>query len=145
MTREHEEAWQRDARIRKEEARLVLLEAAVQGVAASVKEIHDLLLEEKGARRKAEERLEKHMAEDGQTFVSIDSRLIAQQAQLSHMTEALSRIEGSLTGDKGLEPRLRKIETVQGNWAAGWKAVAVAVAFGAALATIASVAVGLLG
>lgn len=142
----NEEApWQRDDRLRKEEARLVLLEAAVQGIAASVKEVHDLLLEEKGIRRKAEEGLEKHMAEDNQSFVSIDSRLIAQQAQLSHMSEALTRIEGSLTGDRGLDPRLRKIEMVQGNWSAGWKALVSAFGFGAAVATVIGIAIEVIG
>lgn len=123
----------------------MLLEAAVQGVAAGVKDVHDLMIEEKAARRHGEAGLEKHMADDSQTFVSIDSRLIAQQAQLSHMSEALSRIEICVTGDRGMEPRLRKLETVQGNWSAGWKALTVAAALGAVLATIAGLAVQVAG
>ena len=127
---ESETSADRDRRIRYEEARVVRIEERLGAV-------HELLLDERGKRGEDRRSLSEHTQQDEQRFASIDSRLQGQQTQLTQMVESLSRIERSLTGDGGIEGRVRKVETVQGNWAAGWKALAAAAAVGAALATAA--------
>ena len=126
---ENETPAERDRRIRGEEARVVRIEERLQAV-------HELLIDERSKRGEDRRALTEHQAQDEQRFTSIDSRLQGQQTQLTQMAESLIRIERSLTGNDGLDDRLKKIETVQGNWAAGWKALTAAAAFGATLATI---------
>lgn len=130
---ENETPAERDRRIRGEEARLVRFEEAV-------KALRELLTDERSKRAEDKKALGEHMHEDEQRFASIDSRLQGQQTQLSQIAESTLRIERSLTSDGGIEQRLRKVEAVQGNWSAGWKALTAAAAFGAGIATIVGVA-----
>lgn len=123
---------ERDRRIRGEEARLVRFEEAV-------KALRELLTDERAKRAEDKRELGEHMHEDEQRFSSIDSRLQGQQTQLTQIAESTLRIERSLTSEGGIEQRLRKIETSQSNWSAGWKALTAAATFGAAIATVAGV------
>lgn len=126
---EPETSAERDRRIRGEEARLVRFEERLAAV-------HELLLDERAKRGDDRRALIDHQQQDEQRFTSIDSRLQGQQTQLTQMAESLIRIERSLTGEGGIDPRIRKLETVQGNWAAGWKALTAAAAFGAATSAV---------
>ena len=132
-----ESSAERDMRIRGEEARMVRVEERLDAV-------HALLLEEKGKRGEDRRSLTEHTQLDETRFASIDSRLQGQQTQLSQIGAGILRIENSLTSDSGLEARLHKVETVQGNWAAGWKALTAAATVGAALATVTGVLVRVL-
>ena len=95
MTME-EASWQRDKRLRDEEARLVRFEEHLGAVDDRTKATHELLLEERGSRRRAEEEFAKHMAEDDRRFSSIDSRLQGIQAQLSTISDTLNRTDSRL-------------------------------------------------
>lgn len=128
---------ERDRRIKGEEARLVRFEERLAAV-------HELLLDERGKREEGRKALVQHEHEDETRFASIDSRLQGQQTQLTQIAESTIRIERSLTHEGGIEARLRRVEAVQGNFVAGWKALAAAAGMGAAIATIAAVLVGLL-
>ncbi len=132
---ENETAAERDRRVRGEEARTVRIEERLQAV-------HELMLDERAKRARAEDRLNDHQQHDELRFTSIDSRLQGQQTQLTQMAESLIRIERGVTGDGGLEPRMRRIEVIQGNWIAGWKALTASAAFGATVATIIGVVMG---
>ncbi len=134
---ETETPAERDRRIRGEEARTVRIEERLAAV-------HELLIDERSKRGEDRRALTEHQQQDEQRFTSIDSRLQGQQTQLTQMAESLIRIERSLTGDGGVDQRLRKLETVQGNWSAGWKALTAAAAIGAAIATVAGVLVQVL-
>lgn len=131
---EPESGAERERRIRGEEARMVRLEERLQAV-------HELMLDERGKREEGRRALTEHQAQDDQRFTSIDSRLQGQQTQLTQIAESIIRIERSLTGDGGLEKRVQRVEAVQGNWTAGWKALAAAAAFGASVATIAGIVI----
>ena len=132
-----ESSAERDRRIRGDEARLVRLEERLEA-------IHELLKDERVRREETRRMLGEHTHQDEERFASIDSRLQGQQTQLSQIAESAIRIERSLTSDSGLEARLHKVETVQGNWAAGWKALTAAATVGAALATVTGVLVRVL-
>ena len=126
---ESETSADRDRRIRYEEARVVRIEVRLGAV-------HELLLDERGKRGEDRRSLMEHTQQDEARFASIDSRLQGQQTQLTQVAESLIRIERVLTGETGIESRIRHVESVQGNWSAGWKALTTAAAFGATLATI---------
>ena len=130
-----ENAAERDRRIRGEEARMVRVEEHLDAV-------HELLLDERAKRGLDRVTLAEHTHEDELRFVSIDSRLQGQQTQLTQIAESVLRIERSLTAEGGIEIRLRSMEKVRDNWSAGWKALTAAVLLGAAIASIASFAIG---
>ena len=138
MTSERETQPERDRRIRSEVERQVRMEE-------QLKAIHDIVLDERSKRGEDRRVFGEHTLQDDQKFTSIDSRLQGQQTQLSTINESLIRIERSLAGDGGLEPRLRKLETALGNWSAGWKALTAAAALGATIATMIGVLVRVMG
>lgn len=102
---DEEATWQRDKRLKDEEARLVRFEEHLSTVDDRTKATHELLVEERGSRRRAEEEFAKHMVEDDRRFTSIDSRLQGTQAQLSTISDTLLRID----------TRLKTIETGDAN------------------------------
>lgn len=95
---EHEPNWMRDKRLKDEEARMVRVEEDLSAIKRSSEATHELLIEERKARRAAEEALLKHEGDDTTKFASIDSRLQGTQTQLSTTTATLERIEKKLDG-----------------------------------------------
>ncbi len=118
---EHEPEWMRDARLKGEEARMVQLEKNVERIATNMDAIREANDEERRLRRKAEEALLKHEADDSSKFASIDSRLQGFQNQMSSVSDTLVRIEGAVkTKSDDHEQRLGALE----DSAAGASAVA---------------------
>lgn len=98
-----EPAWQREARLKGDEARMVRLEERIAAV-------HELLLDERKARQNYEATLEKHQQQDETRFASIDSRMQGFQTQISTVAETLARIEKKLDGEGGLINRVKELE-----------------------------------
>ena len=108
---EHEPEWMRDQRLRGEEARMVLIESNVAATKASAEATHELLLEERKARRAAEDSLNRHEADDISRFSSIDSRLQGMQTQFSTVIDTLARLERTVTtGAADHENRIKTLE-----------------------------------
>ncbi len=104
---EHEPNWQRDARLKAEESRMVKLESNVLAIRGQTTAIRELFDEERKQRRAAEEALERHERADSEKFASIDSRLQGAQAQLAGINDILKRIESKVDGH---EPRISGLE-----------------------------------
>ncbi len=90
-----EPAWQRDARLKGDEARMVRMESQVSA-------IHDLLVEYRRKQDSDRSEMEQHFIKDDQRFASIDSRLQGFQTQISALNSTADRIEKILSGDEGL-------------------------------------------
>jgi hypothetical protein len=99
-----EPVWQREARLKGDEARMVRVEQRLDAV-------HELLMDQRLRRGEDRESLNEHLKLDDQRFASIDSRLQGFQTQLSSASETLGRIEKTLTGDEGVLPRIAFLET----------------------------------
>ncbi len=108
---DHEPEWERDRRLKMEEARLILLEKNLERIATNLDAIKEANDEERRLRRKAEEALLKHEADDSSKFASIDSRLQGFQNQMSSVADTLVRIEGAVkTKGDDHESRLQLLE-----------------------------------
>lgn len=106
-----EPGWMRDKRLRDEEARMVRVEDDIKATRTSSEATHELLLEERKARRAAEEALAKHEQDDAAKFSSIDSRLQGTQTQLSTIIQTLERLEHTVsTGAADHEGRIKVLE-----------------------------------
>ena len=90
---------------------MVRVEEQLKSIEERQKATHELLVEERAARKLTEEGMQHHMAEDDRRFASIDSRLQGTQAQLSTMADTLKRIEAKVDGKiESLEKRLGVME-----------------------------------
>lgn len=141
MTAEHEPDWMRDARLKGEEARMVRVEADVGAIKVSAEATHELLLEERKARRAAESALANHEADDTSKFASIDSRLQGTQTQLSTTTATLDRIEKKIDNVAAdHESRMKALEddatgrTAVARWLrSAWVQLGIGASIGASL------------
>lgn len=125
--------FQRDDRIRREEARLVRMEESLSRI-------------EEG--QKAESvSFTVHMKDDDQRFQSIDSRLIGLQTQLTGIHDTLKIIDergrNQIETNSHLERRIAVVEKYQSNQSniagvlfAQWKVLSGGIAFGLTLASL---------
>lgn len=135
---------ERDRRIRGEEARMVRFEEGIKRVETRVDSVHELLVDVRRRGTDDQEELAKHMHTDEERFSSIDSRLQGQQTQLTQINETVLDIKRFLTSEGGIDHRLRKVESTQSNWSAGWTALTAAAIVGAAISAIVIALVNLL-
>jgi len=130
---EHEPEWERDRRLKAEESRLVRLEQNVQATRTQADAIREMLDEERKSRRVAEERLEKHEADDAHRFASIDSRLMGTQTQLSTILDKLSVLDKFDNRIQVLEEDKLGRTAVERFLKSAWAQLAMGITVGAAL------------
>lgn len=143
-----EPAWQRDKRLKDEEARMVRVEEDIAAIRRQTDSMLELFQEERKLRRQAEEALLKHEQDDSSKFASIDSRLQGIQTQLSAISTTNARIEQKVDQ---VEPRLKALEddstgrtAVQRFLSSTWTHMAAGGGIVAALAALYSLLAGAL-
>ena len=116
---------------------MVQLESNVAAIKAQTDSIREMFDEERKLRRRAEEALLVHEADDATKFSSIDSRLQGAQTQLSTINATLERIERKVDS---VEPRIKSLEedrtgrTAVARWLrSAWVQLGIGVSIGGTL------------